>query len=107
MDQLEFQLGCLADEVNSPFRIRQTRQLYSDTLRPFAADTRLTDPKGINTIADFFKGLCDHIFTEILQFFGRHVVQPYFPRLLPQLASTVLIPDNLFYHTPVRLLAEH
>jgi hypothetical protein len=32
MDQLEFQLGSLADEVNGPFRIRQTRQLYSDTL---------------------------------------------------------------------------
>ena len=52
----------------------QTRQLYSDTLCALAADARLTDPKSINAIADFFEGLGDHIFTEILKLFGRQFV---------------------------------
>ena len=78
MHQLEFQLGSFPNEIDGSFSICQARQLDGDPLRALTADARLADPKGVNTIADFFEGLVDSTGTEVLELGCLDIVHPHF-----------------------------
>ena len=107
MHYFEFELRRLADQVNGPFRIREAGQLHDDTLCALTTDAWFADAKGINTVADFFQRLINGTGPEVLDFCGRHVVQPHFRGLLPHLAGGVLVTHHLLHHTPLGRLTKH